>query len=196
MKEANKPDHLPSGREDAGSQEHAKDCGTRRGRGYRGKPPYNNKNKSRNKADAISAPKEKFTGQCDNLEGYFYSVTVTEGGVQFSQTTEEIARYAGEKYSSVGDYIRTAILTITAQTPIRPTAPAPTGTPATADAVDQAIFSKDIRQFVKDKAAIVAAMKALYSVVWGQCSETLQSKLKGDTDYNTTSADADSMSLY
>jgi hypothetical protein len=84
---------------------------------------------------------------------------------------------------------------MTAQTPIRPTAPAPTWTPATVDAVDQAIFSEDIRQFVKDKAAIVAAMKALYSVIWGQCSKTLGSKLKGDADYNTTSADADSLSL-
>jgi hypothetical protein len=115
--------------------------------------------------------------------------------VQFSRTTEEIARYAGEKHSSVGAYIRTAILTMTAQTPIRPTAPAPTGTPTTVDAVDQAIFSEEIRQFVKDKAAIVAAMKALCSVIWGQCSEKLRSKLKGDADYNTTSADADSLSL-
>jgi hypothetical protein len=82
---------------------------------------------------------------------------------------------------------------MTAQTPIRPTAPAPTGTPATVDAADQAIFSEEIRQIVKDKAAIVAAMKALYSVIW--CSETLRSKLKCDADYNTTSADADSLSL-
>jgi hypothetical protein len=102
--------------------------------------------------------------------------------VQFSRTTEVIARYAGGKYSSGGAYIRTAILTMTAQTPIRPTVPAPTGTPATVDAVNQAIFSEEIRQFVKDKAAIVAAMKALYSVIWGQCSETLRSKLKGDAD--------------
>jgi hypothetical protein len=182
MEGANKADHPPSGRKDAGSQEHAKDRRTRRGQGYRGKRPYNNKNKSGNKADAISAPKEKFTGRCDDLEGYVYSVTVSKGGVQFSRTTEVIARYAGGKYSSGGAYIRTAILTMTAQTPIRPTVPAPTGTPATVDAVNQAIFSEEIRQFVKDKAAIVAAMKALYSVIWGQCSETLRSKLKGDAD--------------
>jgi hypothetical protein len=83
-----------------------------------------------------------------------------------------------------------------AHTPIRPTAPAPTGTPATVlDAVNQAIFSKEIRQFEKDKATIVAAMKALYSVDWGQCSKTLRSKLKGDVNFNTKSADADSLFL-
>jgi hypothetical protein len=112
MEGANKPDHLPDGHEDAGSQEHAKDRGTQRGRAYRGKRSYNNKNKSGNKPDAISASKEKFTGQCNDLEGYVYSVTVTKGGVQFSRTSEEIARSAGEKYSSVGAYIRTAILTM------------------------------------------------------------------------------------
>jgi hypothetical protein len=83
MEGANKLDHPPSRRKDAGSQEHAKDRGSRRGRN-RGKRSYNNKNKSGNKPDAASAPKEKFIGQCDNLEGYVYSVTVTKGGVQFS----------------------------------------------------------------------------------------------------------------
>jgi hypothetical protein len=103
MEGANKADHPPSGRKDAGSQEHAKDRRTRRGQGYRGKRPYNNKNKSGNKADAISAPKEKFTGRCDDLEGYVYSVTVTKGGLQFSRTTKEIARYAGKSLYKNGN---------------------------------------------------------------------------------------------
>ena len=141
MEGPTKPDHPPDRRNDAGSQDGAKDR-RQQGRGrnpYKGRHPYERNHKPGNKPDAAPAPKEKFNGRSDDLEGYIYSVAVTKGGVQFSRTTEEIARYAGEKYSSVGAYIRTAVLTMAEQTPTRPTAPAPTGTPPAADAVDQAV---------------------------------------------------------
>ncbi len=96
---------------------------------------------------------------------------------------------------------------MTVQTPTRPTIVPGTTTPAVAavagapavpavpDPIDQAIFNEEIRQYVKEKAAIVAAMKALYSVVWGQCSEALRSKLKGNPDFMIISTNADSLEL-
>jgi hypothetical protein len=84
---------------------------------------------------------------------------------------------------------------MTEQVPIRPTAPTPEGTPPAVDPVDQAIFSEEIRQLVRNKAAIIAAMKAIYSVIWGQCSEGLQSKLKANSSYITISANANSLAL-
>jgi hypothetical protein len=168
------------------------------GRG-RGNQRNNNKGRRNNKEKAPNKPefiqKEKFTGRSDDLEGYIYSVVSTKGGVQFTRTTEEIARYAGAKYPVVGSHIRTAILTMTEQVPTRPTAPTAASATTTVDPVDQAIFNEEVRQFVKDKAAITAAMKALYSVAWGQCSEALRSKLKSNPDYNTFSAAADSLHL-
>jgi hypothetical protein len=139
--------------------------------------------------------KEKFTGRSDDLEGYVYTLVSNKGGLQFTRTTEEVARYAGEKYSVVGAYVRTAILTMTQQVPVRPTAPAPQGTPPVVDPVDQAIFNEEIRQFVRNKAAIIAAMKAIYSVIWGQCSKGLRSKLKSNSSYDGISVDADSLAL-
>jgi hypothetical protein len=38
-------------------------------------------------------------------------------------------------------------------------------------------------------------MKALYSVVWGQCSEALRSKLKGNPDFTIISTNANSLEL-
>jgi hypothetical protein len=142
-----------------------------------------------------AAQTEKFTGRSDDLEGYVYTLVSSKGGVQFTRTTKEVARYAGEKYSVVGAYVRTAILTMTEQVPVRPTAPAPDGTPPAVDPVNQAIFNEEIRQFVRNKAAIIAAMKAIYSVIWGQCSEGLRSKLKSNSSYVTISADANSLAL-
>ncbi len=115
----------------------------------RGRRNNNNRQKQENKPDPI-ALKERFIGRREDLEGYVYSVSTSKAGLQFTRTTDEIARYAGEKYSTVGSYIRTAILTMTVQVPTRPTAPTATGTPPTIDAVDQAIFNEEIRQFVKE----------------------------------------------
>jgi hypothetical protein len=84
---------------------------------------------------------------------------------------------------------------MTAQVPTRPTVPGETGTPLTVDPVNQTIFNEEIRQFVKEKAGIVATMKGLYSVIWGQCSETLRSRLKSNSDHAAISATADSLGL-
>jgi hypothetical protein len=136
-------------------------------------------------------PKDKIAVRSDDLEGYVYSTVSSKGRVQFTRTTEEMARYAGGKYSTVGSYI----LTMTVQVPVRPTAPVGVGEPPVVDAVDQAIFGEEIRQFVKEKAAIMAAMKGLYSVILGQCSESLRSKLKANSGHHTMSAAVDSLAL-
>jgi hypothetical protein len=38
-------------------------------------------------------------------------------------------------------------------------------------------------------------MKSLYDLIWGQCSESIRSRLQGYDDFNTYSAKADSMAL-
>jgi hypothetical protein len=77
----------------------------------------------------------------DDLKGFIYDVTSTKGGVAYSRTTEEIARYIGEKYTTIGSYIRAAILTLNVPTPARPAAPVSIGDPAI-DIVDQEIFKE------------------------------------------------------
>jgi hypothetical protein len=197
MESADKPDGA-SGPAPAASNNDAnkRQQGKGRRNPYRGRrnPRSNNKERQENKPQP-SGSKERFTGQSDDLDGYVYFVVTTKAGLQFTRTTDEITRYAGEKYSAVGSFIRTAMLTMTAQVPTQPTAPGETRTPPTVDPVDQAIFNKEIRQFVKEKAGIVATMKGLYSVIWGQCSETLRSRLKSNADHAAISATAGSLGL-
>jgi hypothetical protein len=194
MEEPTKPDSGTSSVPNNDSSQKTQGRGNSRGgyEGRRGNKPKQGTTIYR-KSEVIQ--KGKFTGRSDDLEGYVYTLVSNKGGLQFTRTTEEVARYAGEKYSVVGAYVRTAILTMTQQVPVRLTAPAPQGTPPVVDAVDQAIINEEIRQFVRNKAAIIAAMKAIYSVIWGQCSEGLRSKLKSNSSYNRTSADADSLVL-
>ena len=62
-------------------------------------------------------------GRSDDLHGYIYDVEMSKGGVAYTRTTEELARHVGEKYTSVGSYVRTAILTLSVPAPARPIAP-------------------------------------------------------------------------
>ncbi len=49
--------------------------------------------------------------------------------------------------------------------------------------------------YLKIKATIETTMKSLYDLVWGQCSESLRSRLRGHDDYASYSPNADSMAL-
>jgi hypothetical protein len=77
----------------------------------------------------------------------------------------------------------------------RPTAPTVRGTPPVVDPVDQEIFKEKICMYVKIDVAIETAMKSLYDLIWGQCSESLRSRLRGHDDYDSYSVDGDSIAL-
>jgi hypothetical protein len=143
----------------------------------------------------IHIPREKFVGRCDDLKGFTYDVMTSKGGVAYTRTTEEIARYVGEKYTTTGHAIRTAILTLKVPVPIRPTAPVADATTQAIDPTDAEIFRQEVRMFVQMRAAITAAMKSLYDLLWGQCSESLRSRLRSFNDYPTYSQNGDSLTL-
>jgi hypothetical protein len=111
-----------------------------------GKPYRGRRNQDRQRSgkqryrEGATAPthvhKEKFVGRSDDLKGFIYDVTNNKGGVMYSRTTEEIAQYVGEKYTTTGSFIRTAILTLTIPAQARPAAPIGTGTPPIIDPVN------------------------------------------------------------
>jgi hypothetical protein len=167
------------------------------GKPYRGRRNKRDRHRSNRQRATPSThvPKDKFVGRSEDLKGFTYDVTNNEGGVFYTRTTKEIARYVGEKYTATGSFIRTAILTLTVPTQVRPSATIGIGTPAVIDAVDQEIFREEIRMFVKTNAAIESTMKSLYDLIWGQCSESLRSRLRGHNNFATYSTIADSLAL-
>jgi hypothetical protein len=110
---------------------------------HRGRPNRTRTNKpwkDNNNPQSAIIQKEKFIGRSEDLKVFIYDVVFAKGGVAYTRTTEEIARYVGEKYTTKGSYIRTGILTLVIPAPTRPAAQVATGTPAVVDAVDQEIF--------------------------------------------------------
>jgi hypothetical protein len=152
-------------------------------------------NKQGGNNNTIHIPKEKLIGRSEDLKGYIFDVVHSNGGVAYTRTSEEIARHVGEKYTTTGSFVRTAILTLVVPVPTRPTAPIATGNPAAIDPVDGEIFREEIRMFVKTRAAIGSGMKSLYDLIWGQCSESLRSRLRGFDDYPKYSQNVDSLTL-
>jgi hypothetical protein len=49
--------------------------------------------------------------------------------------------------------------------------------------------------YVKVRATIETTMKSLYDLVWGQCSESLRSRLRGHDNYAIYSPNPDSIAL-
>jgi hypothetical protein len=49
--------------------------------------------------------------------------------------------------------------------------------------------------YVKIESAVETTMKSMYDIIWGQCSDTLRSRLGGHDDYATYSLNADSIAL-
>ena len=134
-----------------------------------GKPSHGRRNRQRQNKQRhreknntpTYVPKEKFTGRSEDLKGFTYDVSTSKGGVAYTRTTEEIARHVGEKYTTTGSYLRTAIMTLQVPVQTRPSPPVAIGTPAVVDPVDQEIFREEIRLFVKTKGAIESTMKSI-----------------------------------
>jgi hypothetical protein len=194
MRESDTPPPAPAA--DVGGEKKPSNDDERKS--HRGRRGRQRANKQRNREGAITpthVPKDKFVGRSDDLKGFIYDVTNVKGGVVYARTTEEIARYVGEKYTTTGSFIRTAILTLTVPDHPRPTAPIGVGTPPVIDSVDQEIFREEVCMFVKTKVAVKSTMKSLYDLIWGQCSESLRSRLRGHGDFATYSTEADSIAL-
>jgi hypothetical protein len=194
MRENDPPPPGPAA--DTGGEKKASNDDERKPRGRRSRQRAN-KQRHRDAAAVAPAhiPKDKFVGRSDDLKGFIYDVTNIKGGVVYARTTDEIARYVGEKYTTTGSFIRTAILTLSVPDQPRPTAPTGIGNPPVVDSVDQEIFREEVRMFVKTKAAITSTMKSLYDLIWGQCSDSLRSRLRGNSDFVTYSAAANSLAL-
>jgi hypothetical protein len=135
-----------AGDDNAGNNRGNNDDAKQRGRRNRQRTNKPKWKEGGNNNQASHIPKEKFVGGSEDLKGFIYDVAISKGGVAYTKTTKEIARYMGEKYNTTGSYIRTAILTLQVPALSRPIAPAARGTPPVIDPVDQESFKEKTKK--------------------------------------------------
>lgn len=132
----------------------------------------------------------KFDGRIAELKGHVYDNMANLREETFQKTTAEIASYVGRTFQMGGD-IRQATANLSLQ-PIPRPAPYDEHT---ATVTDKAIWQKDIDQYVKRRDQLADNNRRLFDVVLSQCSETLRTKLEGETSYKNLATASDGIGL-
>ena len=109
---------------------------------------------------------------------------------QFARTIEELSNYVGLNFKHHPDDIKKMI-----QNMVDTTLSPPTDPTTNATQTQTLIWTKEVDLYVKRKETYSSNKCALYSVVWGQCSPTMQARVKTEPTYSTTHENNDSLEL-
>jgi hypothetical protein len=138
----------------------------------------------------------KFKGNCTELQGQIFDCSDYRQADTFVNTLKRISEYVGAKYKHGGD-IRSSIIHETKATlpvPIPPTVADSTAlTPQ--EEVAKMIFKGELEAYTKHKAALDDNIQKAYSLVIGQCTDLLQSKLKQQAQWSAISEEQDAIAL-
>ena len=147
----------------------------RGGRGRGGRGGHGNRGAGRTASNVAAS---KFKGNTAEMNGHvFQCFNETNISNQFAKTVEVLAEYIAKHIKFPGDMSSlTEDLTL-------PTLTAPVILPATADELEKLLWKQDVVQYAQRRAYLVDNRKAVYAVIWGQCSEALRAKIKSHEEY-------------
>jgi hypothetical protein len=107
----------------------------------------------------------------------------------YVRTTKEIAIYAGSKLKFGND----TKLSIESMTKI--TLPKPVDPPKNADMTDTKIWEHKVVNYVKREGSLDENLKTVYTIVYGQCTELLKTRLKTRSDFDDVREAGDVIAL-
>jgi len=131
----------------------------------------------------------KFDGRIVALKGYIYDCADSRQTDQYVKTTREIAGYVATALRN-GNDVRTAIETL-----VIPKMKLPSDLPANASAAQKRHWEKRIDEISKKELLLEENMKTLFSIVWGQVSDTLKHRIQALADYKRMNSEGDSLAL-
>ena len=135
----------------------------------------------------------RFRGRCDELKDHVFEETMSMNTDMFSDSKRELAMHIGANYKHGSDtrFIIENMTEFVMPRPTRPAAVAPLRANATADetaehaaATEECEFLRDVcregvKTYSKRQEILVSKMKRAYTLLWGQCSDIIQSKVTG-----------------
>ena len=96
---------------------------------------------------------------------------------QFAKTVEVLGEYIAKHVKFPGDMSSlTEHLT-------QPTLTTPVILPTTANELDKILWKQDVVQYAQRRNYLASNYKAVYAVIWGQCSEAVRAKVKSHSEY-------------
>ena len=135
-------------------------------------------------------PRHRFDGATEELKGHIFDLVGARSADLFIKSEKTDANYVGRTYQHSGD-IRRAIETLTLPTIPLPTAPIADPMPP----LLAAIFSEHVKEYVKQTSQLQENIKHLWALVWGQCSDTIWTRLQALDTYNGMHTASDGLRL-
>jgi hypothetical protein len=138
-----------------------------------------------------STTKSKFEGSCEELANCIFDCEDSKQSGSFEATMDLLANYVGAKYEHGGEIrnlIKNLAPIIIPEPADLPTVPAPTAT-------QTKIWELKIAAYVKKEDKIADNVRKLYSLVWGQCTDYMKSKLETVSTFQNISDTQDALGL-
>ena len=170
--------------------------GNSRGRGHgrggrtQGRPPR------QAKSDGSRPGQSKFKGNCSQLEGCIFDCSDHKQADKCVATVKRIAEHVGAEYKNGGDMRATIEGGFIFSVPM-PRDPAINhgGDENLVTRMERLIFEKEVDAYVKRKSLLSENIQKACSLVLGQCTELMKSKLKSSKKWATISAQQDVLAL-
>jgi hypothetical protein len=143
-----------------------------RGRFQRNRRGFNNNNN--NNRNQLS----RFEGREPSLKGFIDDVTGERNPDQYIKTTKEIVNYVGRTYTKFTSEFINAVNDLELDDPEEPANPDPR------NQIEFELWKLDIKEHRLKMQEYANFRAGLYNVVFGQCTESLQDKLKSHENYN------------
>jgi len=135
-----------------------------------------NRRESRRTKNCSTSEVSKFKGTVKEMNGHVFQCHgETKIQNQFTRTLEELDSYVGLQFTHNPRDIKTMIKTMK-DTVLAMPSDIPEGTKVSRTL--ERIWLKEIDMYVKQKETYKSNKVVLYSVVWSQCSEVMQARLK------------------
>jgi hypothetical protein len=160
------------------------------GRGNNRNSNYNNnRNSNRTSVHNPSRKKSSFQGNTAEMNGHVFEC-YEESGIrtQFSKTVEVLGEYISKKVKFPED-MKSLWTTKLAKPSVSP--PADLANEATATKRQLFEWEEKMKIYFKRQTELEGNLMTTYSVIWGQCSEAMRTKLRAVKDFSTHSADND-----
>ena len=148
----------------------------------------NNRNKNfkkdknqKNKKSKRNKPTRSFTGKSSDLNGnVFETFSENRSSTQYEDTVRALQVYATSKLWNGGDivWLLKNEREFEIDRPVAPDIPRSTRTGDNINQVEMDIYKENIKVYVSRQNRYQENKEKMYSVIWGQCSSSLQSKIQ------------------
>ena len=162
--------------------------GGRSGRGGRGRGSGRDNSRSgqgRNRGN--QGGRSKFTGSCDDMKGNVFEthnerLQSNRPTNQYDLTVEALIQYASQKMRV--DEAKTQIVRLL-QTMEEPIIDRPDDPPSDPTVFETALYEHGIKDYFDQQRALKRGKIALFQIVWGQCSQGMQTRIASLEEYET-----------